>query len=179
MMNPPLHYHRLLIALHWVLAVLIAIALLMGSTQLVSLSNASPDKIFALRAHMVAGAAILVLTIVRLIVKVNTAKPAPATTGNPLLDTLGRLTHVVLYLLVFGMVGSGIAMAIQANLPAAVFSLSAPLPPNFDHLAPRLAHGYIAKALIALVGLHIAAALYHQFVRKDDLIYRMWWKNRN
>ena len=178
-MNPPLHYHRVLIALHWLLAVLISVALFMGSTQLVSISNTSPDKIFALRAHMIAGVAILVLTILRLVVRLNTSVPAPATTGKPLLDRLGRLTHVALYFLVFGMAGSGIAMAIQANLPAAVFSMTTPLLASFEQLAPRQAHGYIAKVLIALIGLHIVAALFHQFVRKDGLVRRMWWKKRD
>ncbi|MBL8377416.1 MAG: cytochrome b/b6 domain-containing protein [Burkholderiales bacterium] len=175
-MNPPPVYHKALVALHWLLAVLLAVALIMGSTQLVSIPNSSPDKIFALRAHMIAGSLILLLTVVRLLVRLNTAKPAPASTGNPLLDRLGRLTHVLLYLLVFAMAGSGIAMAIQANLPAAVFKLSAALPGSFEHLAPRQAHGYIAKALIALIVLHIAAALYHQFVRKDGLLRRMSWR---
>ena len=125
---------------------------------------------------MIAGAVILVLTIVRLLVRLNTNKPVAASTGNPLLDMLGRLTHALLYLLVLGMAGSGIAMAIQANLPAAVFNLTAALPSSFDHLVPRQAHGYIAKALIALIGLHIAAAIYHHVVRKDGLLLRMTWR---
>jgi cytochrome b561 len=128
---------------------------------------------------MIAGTLILVLTIARLIVRLRTATPAPATTGNPLLDKVGRLTHVLLYLLVFGMAGSGIAMSIQADLPAAVFRLSASLPVSFEHLAPRKAHGLIAKALIALVVLHVAAALYHQLVRKDGLLRRMMWTKSN
>ncbi|MFM7331984.1 MAG: cytochrome b, partial [Brachymonas sp.] len=93
-MNPPLAYHKALVTLHWLLALLISFALLMGSIFLVSLPNSSPDKIFALRGHMIAGGLILVLTIVRLIVRIRTATPAPVSTGNPLLDKIGRLTHV-------------------------------------------------------------------------------------
>jgi cytochrome b561 len=35
-------------------------------------------------------------------------------------------------------------------------------------------HGYLAYALFALAGIHIAAALWHQFVRRDQLLRRMW-----
>jgi len=174
-MNAPPRYHRLLISLHWLLAILIAVALVMGSTQLVSIPNASPEKISALRVHIIAGVAILMLTSVRLAVRLKSSTPTPAITGYRLLDALGRLTHGLLYVLVFGMAGSGIAMSIQANLPAAVFGMTAPLPASFEHLVPRQAHGFIAKLLVALVSLHIAAALYHQFVRRDSLLLRMWW----
>jgi cytochrome b561 len=38
---------------------------------------------------------------------------------------------------------------------------------------PRVAHGYIAAILAALILLHFLAALYHQFVRQDGLFRRM------
>jgi cytochrome b561 len=37
----------------------------------------------------------------------------------------------------------------------------------------RYGHGYIAIILIALILLHFAAAMYHQFFRKDRLLSRM------
>ena len=36
----------------------------------------------------------------------------------------------------------------------------------------------IAKLLMALIALHLAAALYHQFVLKDGLLARMWFGKR-
>jgi cytochrome b561 len=171
----PTRYHAALIALHWLLALLLGMALLVGSQQLVHISNSSPDKLFALRAHMIAGGVILVLTLARLMVRLRTPKPPPAETGKPLLDKLASFTHVALYLLVLAMAASGIALAIQANLPAAVFVQTAPLPANFDAFVPRVAHGLLSKALMALIALHAIAALYHQFVRKDKLLLRMWW----
>jgi len=38
-----------------------------------------------------------------------------------------------------------------------------PLPPSLLIYPIRVAHGYIAAALAALIGLHFVAALYHQF----------------
>jgi cytochrome b561 len=35
-------------------------------------------------------------------------------------------------------------------------------------------HGYLAYALFTLAGIHIAAALWHQFVRRDHILRRMW-----
>jgi cytochrome b561 len=35
-------------------------------------------------------------------------------------------------------------------------------------------HGYLAYALFALAGLHALGALWHQFIRRDGLISRMW-----
>jgi cytochrome b561 len=42
----------------------------------------------------------------------------------------------------------------------------------------RIAHGLIATLLVALIVLHIAAAIYHQVVLKDGLLRRMWFGKR-
>jgi cytochrome b561 len=81
-----------------------------------------------------------------------------------------------LYLLLLLMAASGIATAVQAGLPGIVFGGSgALLPESFGIYRPRVAHGVIAKLLLALAVLHVLAALYHQFVRKDNLLSRMWF----
>jgi cytochrome b561 len=74
------------------------------------------------------------------------------------------------------MAASGIATAVQAGLPGIVFGGSgAPLPESFGIYRPRVVHGVIAKLLVALAAVHVLAALYHQFVRKDSLLSRMWF----
>ncbi|UCV17854.1 cytochrome b [Ferribacterium limneticum] len=171
----PKRYHFALVTFHWLLAVLLLVALGMGSLVLQHIPNESPDKINALRGHMVAGGLILILTLIRLAVRLKTSHPTPASTGNIMLDRLAVLAHYGLYLLVVLMAASGIALSIQANLPAAVFAGTAALPASFEDFAPRLGHGLIAKALIALITAHILAALYHQFVRRDGLLSRMWF----
>jgi cytochrome b561 len=35
-------------------------------------------------------------------------------------------------------------------------------------------HGYLAYALFGLVGLHVLAALWHHFIRRDGVMRRMW-----
>jgi cytochrome b561 len=38
-------------------------------------------------------------------------------------------------------------------------------------------HSWIAILIIGLVSLHIFAALYHHYIKKDNVLKRMWpWK---
>jgi cytochrome b561 len=166
-------YHGALVFLHWLLALLLIVALTMGTFALKSVPNNSPDKIGALQGHMVAGGLILLLTLVRLGVRIKTAHPAPAMTGNALLDRLAPLAHWALYLLVLAMAGSGIAMSIMAGLPQIVFGGVGTLPADFAALPPRAVHGIVAKLLMLTIALHVAAALVHHFVRRDGLLARM------
>ena len=39
----------------------------------------------------------------------------------------------------------------------------------------RFMHGNLAYIMLGLVALHVGAAFYHQFIRKDNLIGRMWF----
>jgi len=52
------------------------------------------------------------------------------------------------------------------------------LPADFSGHAARVAHGVLAKLLIALIAGHALAALYHQFIRKDGLLGRMGFGSR-
>ena len=171
-------YHPLLVTLHWLLAVAILVALFMGTFALAEMPNSDPEKINGLRGHMSVGIGILVLMVIRLITRFVTAKPPKAETGNALLDTLGEVAHVALYLLVFAMCISGLALANLAGLPGIVFGGHGVLPADFSEYGPRAAHGIIAKLLMLLIVLHLAGALFHQLVRKDALLRRMWFGNR-
>jgi cytochrome b561 len=44
--------------------------------------------------------------------------------------------------------------------------------PAVFHPAEKI-HQLLAYALSALAGLHVAAAVYHHFVRRDDILLRM------
>ena len=170
---PVRRYHAVLVVLHWLLAAGLIFMLLMGSLSLDKLPNSSPDKIGALQGHMIAGITIGALMLLRLVTRMRTAHPAPARTGSVLLDRLGPLAHWTLYLLVFAMVASGLGTALLAGLPDIVFGGVGSLPVDFKGLLPRSVHGIVAKLLMLVITLHIAAALWHQFVRRDALLARM------
>lgn len=172
-------YHPFLVVLHWLLAVMVILGLVMGGTTLSETPNSDPQKLFYLKAHMSMGILILVLMLVRLLTRFMTAKPPHADIGNSLLNKLGTATHYALYLIVILMAGSGFAIANMAGLPDILFGGSgAALPADFSEYPPRLAHGVLSTVLALLIAGHVGAFLYHQFIRKDSLFSRMWFGQR-
>jgi cytochrome b561 len=172
-------YHPLLVVLHWLLAAMILIGLLVGGPALEKISNDHPDKIFALTGHMIWGLVIGSLMIVRLISRLRSSLPPSADAGHVMLNTGAKLAHFALYLLVFAMVGSGIAVAISADLFAIAFAgVETPLPADFDGIAARAAHGIAATLLLVLIAFHVAGWAYHQVFLRDRLIGRMWFGKR-
>ena len=98
------------------MALMILLSLVAGTLLLANLPPDSPDKVSGLAGHMTIGIAIGVLLLIRLAVRLGTSHPPDATTGNALLDRIGRWTHWTFYLLVAGMVISGLGMAFGADL---------------------------------------------------------------
>jgi cytochrome b561 len=91
-------YHPLLVTLHWLLAVLIIAALFIGFFWLAAMPNSDPRKIDVLLVHMAGGMLVLALMVIRLIVRMWTAKPPTATTGNPPLDRITSVIHYGFYI---------------------------------------------------------------------------------
>lgn len=172
-------YHPLLVALHWIMALMILMALAAGGLLLAQLPNDNPEKVSGLAGHMTFGMIIGALLLVRLATRLFTSKPPQAETGNALLDRLGELTHWAFYLLVAGMVLTGLATAVGGGLFPIVFGgQGGPLPDDLNTLPQRVAHGVIATCLLVLIALHVVAAGYHQLVLKDGLLSRMWFGKR-
>lgn len=81
-----------------------------------------------------------------------------------------------LYLMLLTLPVTGLARVMLRGQPFDLFFLHLPalLEPN-----PALrsifvtAHGYSAKALMALIGLHVGAALFHRLVLRDGVLNRM------
>ena len=171
----PTQYNRLAVLLHWLLAIFLMLLLFAGSQMLVTLDNSDPEKIGALQGHATFGVLVGVLTLVRLINILLRGKPASAYPTGTSMALVTSLAHKLLYVLVLAVVGSGIAMGVAVDL-GAVISGAASLPESFHHLGARGAHGILTKLLaLAMLG-HILAALYHQFIKKDNLLQRMRWK---
>lgn len=169
-------YHPYFVALHWLMALMIIALLVVGNSILAETPNSDPEKIDLLRIHMSVGTLILVLMVIRLAVRLFKPRPAPAESGNPVLNRLGTSVHYLFYLAVIAMGASGTGIAILAGLPEIVFGGSgAPLPADFLKFPPRIAHGYLATFLMALIVLHFAGFVFHQFIRKDNLFNRMWF----
>lgn len=172
-------YHPALVALHWLMAIMILKGLVFGKFALTTMDNADPEKAQGLAGHMTIGLAVGVLLVVRLIVRVASEKPPAAETGSALLDRVGGATHWILYLLIALMLLSGLGTAISAALfPIAFGGSGDPIPADLNDDLPRIAHGLVSNLLVLLLLLHVAAALYHQFLLRDGLFRRMWFGNR-
>lgn len=169
-------YQPVLVALHWVLALMILGLLCLGFFVLANMPNTDPQKLDILVWHMTGGMFVLALMILRVIIRIWSARPATATTGSRRLDRLASIAHAGLYAIVFLMIASGwftgwlISGSFQRNGP--------PLPQSFALLPSFQVHATLAVVLAVLIAVHIAAALYHQFVLKDGLFRRMWFGER-
>ncbi|MCC6001515.1 MAG: cytochrome b [Pararhodobacter sp.] len=172
----PDRYHPVLVVLHWALAFCLVGLLIAGSQILAPLANSDPAKLISFRLHMGLGLLTLFLMVLRLAVRLTTRRPAPVDTGNSLINRLAPVTHWALYVLAFAMALSGMAFSRAAGLPDAVFGDGA-MPAGFDHPA-RVVHTIASRLLMALIALHVAAALWHQFIRRDGLMARMALRRR-
>jgi cytochrome b561 len=170
----PKRYHPAHVTLHWLIALLVFMMLGIGKFMMPGVSPEDPQKVMLLQSHAYIGGAIALLLIVRLVLRFTVKRPAPADAGNAFLNFLAKAVHFLLYFLLFGMALSGLGLFQMANLPA-VFSGASPYPANFFDYLPRGGHGLFSWILLALVILHFGAAMYHQFIRKDNLLSRMWF----
>ena len=169
-------YQPILVALHWLLALMIIGLLNLGFFALANIPNSDPKKLDILVWHMTGGMFVLVLMILRFIVRMWSARPATATSASSLLDRLAWGAHYSLYVIVFLVIASGWA---TGWLISSVFQpQSKPLPDTFVVLPTFRAHAVLAMLLVILIAGHSAAALYHQFVLKDGLFSRMWFGER-
>lgn len=165
-------YGAVAIMIHWLTAILILVMLGTGFRAADSVDPAT--KIAILRIHASIGITVLVLTIARIVWWLAfDKKPPPAAGEPPLLKKAASAVHGLLYLLVFAVIGSGIAMMILSGAGEIIFGGAARALPDFFLYPPRIPHEVAALALLALFVAHALAALYHQFVRKDRLLGRM------
>ena len=167
-------YHPALVVLHWGLALLITAALALGALGLAKIPNTSPMKLEALRSHMTGGIIILALMLARLAVRMRSAHPPPARAGHRLLDRLAWASHRLFYVTVIAMAGSGIIMALQTGLFDTVFAGRGQIPADFWIFPIRSVHYVLSRLLMALILLHVAAALYHAVILRDGLLERIF-----
>lgn len=172
------NYHPFVVALHWLLALLVPTALVLGVWVMAKIPNNSPMKVDALRGHMAGGILILVLMLLRLIVRFVADRPAPASTGSPVLDGLAWASHRLFYIAVVGMAAVGLLLANESGILGILIGKPAQIPADFWVYNLRVAHYLIARFLMLLIALHVAGVLHHTLIRKDGLLRRMWFGGR-
>ena len=170
----PTRYNPAHAVIHWFMALLVFMMLGVGKIVMPGISPEDPQKVMMLQSHAYIGGAIAVLLVIRLVLRFTTRRPAPADAGNAFLNFVGKAVHFLLYLFLIGMALSGLGLFQMADLPA-VFTNAKPYPSNFFDYLPRMGHGLSSWLLLGLIVLHFGAAMYHQFLKKDNLLARMWF----
>jgi cytochrome b561 len=173
--NTPLAYGSVAKAFHWLMALLILGMLAMGLYM--DGMPTGPDQYKLIGLHKSFGTLVLMVVIFRLGWKAMNTVPLLPTTLNIWEKRLAHAGHAVLYLLMFAMPLSGWAMSSAAGFPVSFFGLFV-LP---DIVAPNHAlketfedvHEALAWALIAMIILHVLAALLHHFYYKNNILRRM------
>jgi cytochrome b561/polyisoprenoid-binding protein YceI len=162
-------------SLHWLIVALIAIQATLGMTG--RLLPLGVEKLAMLARHKSIGITILGLAALRLLWR--WLNPIPALPSNLTSHErlLARGTHTMLYALLFAMPLTGWIMSSARGFPVSWFGLYQlpDLVPKSGTLYEAMVttHAVLAVALGLTVALHIAGALKHHFVLKDDTLRRM------
>lgn len=164
----PARHHPLIVTLHWLIAALIVTEALIGVGILHFWPNTA-IKVAPLKLHMILGLSMLSLMTVQIVARFLLPHPAPARTGSAFLDFIGKATHALLYLFTFLMGGTGILLAVQSHVLQLIFGGSTRFPMVFN----LFTHAAVFILFGMLCSLHVAGALFHQFVLKDRLFARM------
>jgi len=165
-------YGPVAIAFHWITALLVLAAYFMGlggSEQQVY----APANDFKRAVHETLGLSVFVLTLVRLGWKLVAPSPQLPPIA-PWMNRISKFVQWLLYLLliatpltaIFGawFEGHPLTLGILGNVP--------PLTAKSPDLGHRLAelHTDLGEAIVWLAGLHAAAALFHHFYLRDDVL---------
>ena len=174
MSEPTTHFAPLARLLHWLMAMMIIAMLFIGAGMAASVSERHE---WLLNLHKPLGIAILLMVVVRLIVRFSTRQPPLPADLAPVQVLAAKLSHVLLYALMFILPVVGWAMISAAGDPVMLSSslqLPSILPANPTTFAfLRKAHTYLAYLLFFTVLLHLAAALFHGWIRRDGVLHSM------
>ncbi len=173
----PQRYPFVLRVLHWLLAALLAMQILLGFAAEHWTSRAVSDVLFS--CHFKLGVLILALMLLRLGLRL--ALPLPGDDdGEPAWrHGIRSLVHGLLYLLVLVLPISGHVIWVWMGADRSLFGgIEMPalfVPPETDETGRAVAwyvHVYGAWTLLALVVLHAAAATWRHWREKDGFIRR-------
>ncbi len=162
-------------ALHWITAILVLVVIPAG----LIMTNAQPGALqdFLFHIHRSIGATLIPIVLFRLYYRL-THPPLPLPADIPALQRFAaETTHWLLYILLAVQPVIGWIATSAYRAPILVF-WTFQLPPiwpedrDFSELL-FVVHRWIGIALALLLCMHIGAALFHYFVRKDGVLQRM------
>lgn len=174
---PHQRYSPLAIGLHWAIAALLMFQLGLG-WHMTSMPRSAP-LFDAFQFHKSIGITVLVLSLVRVVVRILSPRPRPVD-GPRWQRLLASGVHTLLYAFMIGAPLTG--WALVSTAPVAIPTLlfhTVPLPylplDHHWHATTEAGHWLLAWAGAGLIALHIAGALKHQMSanREEWVIPRM------
>jgi len=171
----PASYTRPAITLHWLIALIIFVSFPVG-LYMVGLP-VSPAKLKIYSYHKWAGVTVLLLALIRVLWRATHAAPPLPASVPPWQQALAGATHLLLYGLMLAIPVSGWLMSSALGFQTVYFGVL-PLP---DLVAKnkvlgeqlKFVHMFLNYTLAAMVFAHVAAALKHHLVDRDDVLIRM------
>lgn len=179
-------YTLVAIILHWLIAILIIGMILVGWWMGDALHNRNNTPEIRqwgydiTQLHKSMGITILALSLFRLFWRLG--HKAPALPGNMATweKILAKFTHIAFYAAMLIMPLSGWIQVSASRIPIQttwfhLFNIpNLPVPRSHDlHELAETVHGKLAWVILALLALHVGAALLHQFQRRDHVVMAM------
>ncbi len=175
-------YLRIQKIIHWLMAIIIMLDLNIaqkfgGEMELL-------DRLESRVDHATAGMIVTFLFILRILLRYRYGAPSLPQTMPSWQTHLAKIGHFGLYFLMGLLIVSGITTANFTNDPIVVFGL-VNLSSEVDNLYMfeliRGIHEFATNAIIALITIHILAAIYHHFIVKDDTTKNMlkFWTRKS
>jgi cytochrome b561 len=169
-----LRYDRFAMALHWLIALLVIPMLFFGE----ELMDEEAGSGWLPSLHVSIGVTVLALSLIRLVWRLANPPPPLPHTMHRWEVAASKITHLVFYLLLIGLPLSGwlaLPEFIAEHPPFSditAFGWTLPKAPNIAVPAGEI-HEIASKIGIALLALHVIAALKHQFWNRDGVLLRM------
>ncbi|WP_333676279.1 cytochrome b [Dyella sp.] len=170
---------RRLVLVHWltVLCLLGAAIAILTRDEV----SARAARQWLLEFHRHFGLFVLALFFIRLVVRARAGALASPGDTSIVARAAAALVHTALYVLLLVQPLLGWALSNAQDKPVHLFGLTLPaLVAADEDRADTLQtwHTNVAWLLLALIVLHVLAALWHHFVRRDGLLRAMWWQRR-
>jgi cytochrome b561 len=161
-------------AFHWIMAVLIIVVGVLG---LLHDSWPKGTQRFWINIHALIGLSVWVLLMARFAWRVRHPPPALPPESGEFARRFAYPVHLLLYVLIFITPILGIVTFIWHGrvFDFGLFRVDFGVRSNRAIFHPTEdIHGYLAYTLFTLIGLHVLAALWHHFGRRDGVLLRMW-----
>jgi len=170
-------YRRVVMWIHWITALLVIVQVYIGFT-FHDLPRGSEERAFLFGWHKTWGALILLLALVRLAIRlINPPPPYPS--DYPKWQRFVAVwNHRLFYILLVALPLTGLA-AVSGRAKDGWVPLQLGLKlPAIPGIAPdnefHEVHETLVWVTIALLVLHVSAALYNQFLSSTNVADRMW-----